>query len=166
MSEAAAKTELATADIKRIMEMLPHRPPFLLIDRVIDMESGISATGIKNVSINEPQFAGHFPGNPVMPGVLLIEAMAQTAGALVVHSLDMTGEGKLVYFMTIDRARFRSPIVPGDTVLLPVRMIRRRGPVWRFSGEARVGDKLCAEAEFSAMIVDPATKPPASSSDE
>lgn len=165
MSEAAAKTELATADIKRIMELLPHRPPFLLIDRVIDMDPGLSATGIKNVSINEPQFAGHFPGNPVMPGVLLVEAMAQTAGALVVHSLNMSQEGKLVYFMTIDRARFRSPIVPGDTVMLPVKMIRRRGPVWRFSGEARVGDRLCAEAEFSAMIMDPAAKP-ASPADE
>jgi 3-hydroxyacyl-[acyl-carrier-protein] dehydratase len=166
MSESAAKTELATADIKRIMELLPHRPPFLLIDRVIDMDPGLSATGIKNVTINEPQFEGHFPGNPVMPGVLLVEAMAQTAGALVVHSLNMSQEGKIVYFMTIDRARFRAPIVPGDTVMLPVKMIRRRGPVWRFSGEARVGDKLCAEAEFSAMIMDPTAKQSASPADE
>lgn len=151
-------TEMASADIRRIMELLPHRPPFLMIDRVIDMIPSISATGIKNVTINEPQFNGHFPDMPVMPGVLLIEAMAQTAGALVVHSLNMTAEGKLVYFMTIDKARFRSPIVPGDCVHLPVKIVRQRGPVWKFTGEARVAGKLCAEAEFSAMIIDGAGK--------
>ena len=150
--------EMASADIRRIMELLPHRPPFLMIDRVIDMLAGSSATGIKNITINEPQFNGHFPGAPVMPGVLLIEAMAQTAGALVVHSLNTTADGKLVYFMTIDKARFRSPIVPGDCVHLPVKLVRQRGPVWKFTGEARVNGKLCAEAEFSAMIVDSADK--------
>lgn len=155
MSEAGdTKAGMATADIRRIMELLPHRPPFLMIDRVIDMVPGTSATGIKNITINEPQFNGHFPGMPVMPGVLLIEAMAQTAGALVVHSLNMTAEGKTVYFMTIDKARFRSPIVPGDCVHLPVNIVRQRGPVWKFTGEARVNGKLCAEAEFSAMIMD------------
>jgi len=154
MSEAVATSEMASADIRRIMELLPHRPPFLMIDRVIDMVPGTSATGIKNITINEPQFNGHFPGMPVMPGVLLIEAMAQTAGALVVHSLNMTADGKVVYFMTIDKARFRSPIVPGDCVFLPVKLVRQRGPVWKFNGEARVNGKLCAEAEFSAMIMD------------
>ncbi len=161
MNEAAGTGALASADIKRIMELLPHRPPFLMIDRVIDMVPSVSATGIKNVTFNEPQFAGHFPGMPVMPGVLLIEAMAQTAGALVVHSLDITTDGKVVYFMTIDKARFRSPVQPGDTVLLPVKLLRRRGPVWRYSGEARVNGRLCAEAEFSAMIMDTGGKEPA-----
>ena len=158
MSEAVAPSEMASADIRRIMELLPHRPPFLMIDRVIDMVPGTSATGIKNITINEPQFNGHFPGMPVMPGVLLIEAMAQTAGALVVHSLNMTADGKLVYFMTIDKARFRSPIVPGDCVHLPVKLVRQRGPVWKFTGVARVNGKLCAEAEFGAMVMDGATK--------
>ncbi len=165
MSDAAAsKMEMASADIRRVMELLPHRPPFLMIDRVIDMVEGTSATGIKNITINEPQFNGHFPGMPVMPGVLLIEAMAQTAGALVVHTLNTTAAGKLVYFMTIDKARFRAPIVPGDCVHLPVKIVRQRGPVWKFSGEARVDGKLCAEAEFSAMIMDHEStnaKPPA-----
>ncbi|MCC6920991.1 MAG: 3-hydroxyacyl-ACP dehydratase FabZ [Alphaproteobacteria bacterium] len=161
MNDAVATGELASADIRRIMELLPHRPPFLLIDRVIDMQADArSATGVKNVTINEPQFAGHFPGLPVMPGVLLIEAMAQTAGALVVHTQNMSAEGKVVYFMTIDKARFRSPVQPGDTVMLPVKLLRRRGPVWRFSGEARVNDRLCAEAEFSAMIMDTGGKEP------
>lgn len=160
MTDAVTKSGLESADIRRIMELLPHRPPFLLIDRVIDMQPDASAaTGIKNVTMNEPQFAGHFPGMPVMPGVLLIEAMAQTAGALVVHTQNLSSDGKVVYFLTIDRARFRSPVVPGDTVHLPVKLLRRRGPVWRYSGEARVGDRLCAEAEFSAMIMESASKP-------
>lgn len=155
MTSAATSTaEMGSADIRRIMELLPHRPPFLMIDRVVEMIPGTSATGIKNITINEPQFNGHFPGMPVMPGVLLIEAMAQTAGALVVHTLNTTADGKVVYFMTIDKARFRSPIVPGDCVMLPVRLVRQRGPVWKFTGEARVDGKLCAEAEFSAMIMD------------
>lgn len=162
MNDAQDTAALESADIRRIMELLPHRPPFLLIDRVIDMKPDASgATGIKNVTMNEPQFAGHFPGVPVMPGVLLIEAMAQTAGALVVHTQKMPSAGRVVYFMTIDKARFRSPVIPGDTVLLPVKMLRRRGPVWRFSGEARVGDRLCAEAEFSAMIMEGGSGEPA-----
>jgi 3-hydroxyacyl-[acyl-carrier-protein] dehydratase len=151
-------TELETADVRRIMELLPHRPPFLMIDRLVDIVPSLSATGIKNVTMNEPQFAGHFPGYPVMPGVLIVEAMAQTAGALVIHSLGLANSARIVYFMTIDKARFRVPIVPGDTVHLPVTFQRRRGPVWRFSGEARVNGKLCAEAEFSAMIADAAQK--------
>ena len=159
----AENTVRTTADVRRIMELLPHRPPFLMIDRLIDIVPNLSATGIKNVTMNEPQFVGHFPGYPVMPGVLIVEAMAQTAGALVIESLGLANSQQIVYFMTIDKARFRVPILPGDTVHLPVKFQRRRGPVWRFSGEARVGDKLCAEAEFSAMIVDStANKPPAS----
>ncbi len=146
-------------DIRRIMELLPHRPPFLLIDRVIDIVPGESATGIKNVTMNEPQFVGHFPNMPVMPGVLLVEAMAQTAGALVVHSTQMTRGEKIVYFMTIDKARFRVPVVPGDAVHLPVKVVRQRGPVWKFTGEARVDGKLCAEAEFGAMIMDGSGRP-------
>jgi 3-hydroxyacyl-[acyl-carrier-protein] dehydratase len=145
---------LATADIKRLMELLPHRPPMLLIDRMIDIVPNTSATGIKAVSMNEPFFAGHFPGHPILPGVMIIEAMAQTAGALVMHSLNVKAGEKIVYFMGIDKARFRQPIVPGDLLFLPVKMLRARMPVWRFSGEAHVNGKLCAEAEFTAMIAE------------
>lgn len=161
MSQAAEKTELESADIKQIMALLPHRAPMLMIDRLIDIVPGISATGVKSVSINEPFFAGHFPGHPVMPGVLIVEAMAQAAGALVVHSLGGANMEKIVYFMTIDKARFRHPVVPGDQLMIPVKVQRSRGPVWRFTGEAYVNGKLCAEAEYSAMIVQPTTKPEA-----
>ena len=146
-------------DVERIMRMIPHRYPFLMIDRVRRMVPHKSAIGVKNVTINEPQFTGHFPARPIMPGVLLIEAMAQTAAALVVHSLDMIDKGKLVYFMTLDKGRFRKPVFPGDVVELHVDVIKARGPVWKFSGEARVGDAICAQAEFSAMIVDPPEEP-------
>ena len=159
MSQAAEKTELESADIKRLMELLPHRAPMLMIDRVTDIVRGVSATGVKCVSINEPYFAGHFPGHPVMPGVLIVEAMAQTAGALVVHSLEAAKMEKIVYFMTIDKARFRHPVVPGDQLIIPVKVQRSRGPVWRFGGEAYVNGRLCAEAEYSAMIVQQNAKP-------
>src|SRR5215510_8694836 len=161
MSQAAEKTELESIDVKQLMALLPHRAPMLMIDRLIDIVPNISATGIKSVSINEPFFAGHFPGHPVMPGVLIVEAMAQAAGALVVHSLGGANMEKIVYFMTIDKARFRHPVVPGDQLMIPVKVQRSRGPVWRFSGEAYVNGKLCAEAEYSAMIVQPNTKPEA-----
>ena len=143
-----------TLDIHRILRLIPHRYPFLLIDRIVDVVPATSATGIKNVTINEPHFQGHFPQRPVMPGVLIIEAMAQTAGALVMHSMGQEAEGKLVYFMTIENARFRRPVVPGDQLLLHVVKERSRGNVWKFNGEAKVDGTLVAEATYSAMIVD------------
>ncbi len=144
----------ATIDIGRIMDMIPHRYPFLMIDRVTEVVAGVSAVGIKNVTIDEPFFQGHFPAQPIMPGVLLIEAMAQTAAVLVVETLGIDREGSLVYFMSIDNARFRKPVVPGDTVHIHVRKQQSRGNVWKFKGEARVGDTLMAEATYAAMIVD------------
>lgn len=159
MSATEAKIELHTADTKRIMELLPHRPPMLLIDRMIDIVPNVSATGVRQVSISDPIFAGHFPGYPIMPGVLIVEAMAQTAGALVMYSMNASAEDKLVYFMSIDRARFRAPVVPGDVLMIPVKLQRARKPVWRFTGEAYVNGKLCAEAEYSAMIMDKNGKP-------
>jgi 3-hydroxyacyl-[acyl-carrier-protein] dehydratase len=159
MSAMEAKTELQTADTKRIMELLPHRPPMLLIDKMIDIVPNVSATGVRAVSISDPIFLGHFPGYPIMPGVLIVEAMAQTAGALVMHSMNASAEDKLVYFMAIDRARFRAPVMPGEILTIPVKLQRARKPVWRFTGEAYVNGKLCAEAEFSAMIMDKNGKP-------
>ena len=152
-----AQIEQATevADVKRLMELLPHRPPMLLIDRMTDIVPNVSATGVKAVSMNEPAFLGHFPGHPIFPGVLIVEAMAQTAGALVMHSMGARAGDKIVYFMGIDKARFRHPIVPGDLLTLPVKMQKARMPVWRFAGEAYVNGKLCAEAEFTAMIAEP-----------
>ncbi len=153
---AAQPKELGTADIVRILKLLPHRYPFLLVDKIIEMDGDNSAVGIKNVTINEPFFQGHFPNYPVMPGVLLIEGMAQTAGALCVASLTEAYEPQLVYFMAIDRARFRKPVVPGDTVYYHMVKRRNRGRVWRFEGQAKVNGQLVAEAEISAMIMDPA----------
>jgi 3-hydroxyacyl-[acyl-carrier-protein] dehydratase len=150
---------LATADIARVLKLLPHRYPFLMIDKIIDIDGDNSATGIKNVTINEPFFQGHFPNFPVMPGVMLVEGMAQTAGAICVAHLREDYQPQLVYFMAIDHAKFRKPVMPGDTVHFHVKKIRNRGPVWRFSCEAKVEGHLVAEAEISAMIVDP-TKPP------
>ena len=151
---AAASATLATADIERIMQLLPHRYPFLLVDKIIDMDRDESAIGIKNVTINEPFFQGHFPQYPVMPGVLIIEALAQTAGALCVHNAGKTNIPQIVYFMGIDGAKFRKPVLPGDRLHLHVKKIRNRGPVWRFRGEAKVDGQIVAEAEISAMIVD------------
>lgn len=141
-------------DINRIMELIPHRYPLLLVDRIVEFVPGERAVGLKNVSMNEPQFQGHFPRMPVMPGVLIIESMAQTAGAMVVATLGKESEGKLVYFMTIDEARFRKPVVPGDSMYIHVTVLQNRRNVWKFRGEAKVGDVLCAEATFSAMILD------------
>ena len=141
-------------DINRIKELIPHRYPFLLIDGIQTLTPNESAIGIKNVSVNEPFFEGHFPVRPVMPGVLIIESMAQTAGCLMVVSLGKASEDKLVYFMTIENARFRKPVVPGDRMVINVQKLRSRGSVFKFSGKAFVGEVLAAEATFSAMIVD------------
>ena len=144
----------ARIDIQRIMEMIPHRHPFLMIDKVVDVVANQRATGVKNVSINENYFRGHFPARPVMPGVLIIEAMAQTAAVLVVHTLGPEAEGKLVYFMSVDNARFRRPVFPGDRLDVHVTKQRNRGNVWKFEGQAKVGDNVMAEAVFAAMILD------------
>ena len=159
MSATTEKINLPAVDTKRLMELLPHRPPMLLIDKMIDIVPNVSATGVRAISINDPVFLGHFPGHPVMPGVMSVEAMAQTAGALVMYSMNAKAADKLVYFMSIDKARFRHPVVPGDMLYIPVKLVRARAPVWRFSGEAYVDGKLCAEAEFSAMIIDKAGRP-------
>jgi 3-hydroxyacyl-[acyl-carrier-protein] dehydratase len=150
--ETPAKT-LMSADIARIMKLLPHRYPFLLIDKMIDMNGEESGTAIKNVTINEPFFQGHFPGKPVMPGVLLVEAMAQAAGALVLNHLGDDHAGKLVFFMSIDRARFRKPVLPGDVVHFHVKLSNKRAPVWKYWAEAHVDGKKVAEAEIGAMLM-------------
>ncbi len=144
---------LHSADIGRIMKLLPHRYPFLLIDKLIDIDGEESGTAIKNVTINEPFFQGHFPGRPIMPGVLLIEAMAQAAGALVLNHLGEEHAGKLVFFMSIDKARFRKPVSPGDTVRFHVKLANRRPPVWKYWAEAHVDGKKVAEAEIGAMLM-------------
>lgn len=149
------KSELPSADIGKVLKLLPHRYPFLLVDRIIEMDRDESCIGIKNVTFNEPHFQGHFPGFPVMPGVLIIEGLAQTAGALCVHNLQEDYKPQLVYFMGIDRAKFRKPVIPGDQLEYHVRKIRSRGRAWRFYGEAKVNGQIVAEAEVSAMIVDP-----------
>lgn len=154
MEVTAEKKETVEFDIMRVMQMIPHRYPMLMIERVVDVVYGESAVGIKNVSINEPFFQGHFPTRPVMPGVLIIEAMAQTSAVLVVSSLGTEAEGKLVYFMTVDEARFRKPVMPGDQLHIHVGKVRSRGNVWKFKGEAKVNGVLCAEAIYSAMILD------------
>ncbi|MBM4137557.1 MAG: 3-hydroxyacyl-ACP dehydratase FabZ [Nitrospira sp.] len=139
-------------DIKEIQRLLPHRYPFLLVDRIIEIEPGVKAVGIKNVTINEGFFQGHFPGFPIMPGVLTIEAMAQVAGILAFCSGATVGQP--VYFVSIEKAKFRRPIVPGDQIRLEVKIIQQRGNIWRFSGNAIVGEKVASEAEFTAMITE------------
>src|SRR5215217_216502 len=155
MSEArmsdAVKSVLGTADIKEIMKLLPHRYPFLLVDRIVEIDADNSAIGIKNVTANEPHFTGHFPDEPIMPGVLLIEGMAQTAGAICARK-NGTGSN-LVYFMTIDNARFRKPVVPGDRVEYHVVKQKQRGNIWKFHCDAKVDGQLVAEADIGAMII-------------
>jgi len=141
-------------DLKEIMRMIPHRYPFLMIDKVVNVTRGMRATGVKNVTINEHFFQGHFPRWPVMPGVLIIEAMAQTAAVMVVDAIGDLAAGKLVYFTSIDDARFRRPVVPGSTLLIHVERVHNRGSVWKFHGKAMVEDKLMAEATYAAMIMD------------
>jgi 3-hydroxyacyl-[acyl-carrier-protein] dehydratase len=148
-----APTVETTLDIQRIMQMIPHRYPMLLLDKVVDIVGGESCTGIKNVTINEPFFQGHFPSRPVMPGVMIVEAMAQTSAVLVMHSLGQQNEGRLVYFMSIDEARFRRPIGPGDRIEIKVVRLQQRRNVWKFRGEAWVDGVLCAEAVYTAMII-------------
>ena len=150
---ACVEEQTLQIDIQRIMELIPHRHPFLMIDKVIDVVANERATGIKNVSINEHYFQGHFPSRPVMPGVLIIEAMAQTAAVLVVHTLGPQAEGKLVYFMSVDNARFRRPVFPGDVLHVHVVKQRHRANVWKFEGRAEVRGQLMAEAVFAAMIM-------------
>ena len=139
-------------DIKEIQKFLPHRYPFLMVDRIIEIEPGKKAIGIKNVTINEEFFQGHFPGEPIMPGVLIIEALAQVAGILAFRSGATVG--KSVYFMSIEKAKFRKPVVPGDQLRLEIQILQQRGNVWRFSGHAIVEEKVAAEAEFTAMVPD------------
>ncbi len=153
MATVEAGATVDDIDVERIMTMIPHRYPFLMIDRVVDIVPNVRATGVKNVTINEPYFAGHFPQRPVMPGVLIVEAMAQTAAVFVVNTLGPDAEGKLVYFMSIDGARFRKPVVPGDQLRVEVTKERSRGNVWRFAGRAMVDGVLVAEATYAAMIM-------------
>jgi len=144
-----------TADLARIKRMIPHRDPFLMIDSVRDIRNGEFAVGEKAVTGEEYFFEGHFPGRPIMPGVLIVEAMAQTAAVLVVQTLDMVDQGKLVYFMTVDKTKFRAPVEPGAALELHVSVLRSKGRVWKFEGVGKVGETTVAEAQFSAMIVDP-----------
>ncbi len=145
---------LKSADIQLIQRIIPHRYPFLLIDKVIDIDNLKSATGIKNVTVNEPHFQGHFPGLPIMPGVTIVEALAQTAAVMVGVSLDLVDKNLLIYFMGIDKCKFRRKVVPGDNLELKVYVLRGKvgSKVWKFSGSARVNDEIAAEVEFTAMM--------------
>ncbi len=145
-----ADTAGQVLDIERIMLLLPHRYPFLLVDKIIDVDGDQSAVGIKNVTVNEPFFTGHFPGNPVMPGVLIVEAMAQTAGAICIHA--SSAQSDVVYFMSIESAKFRRPVVPGDQLHIHVSKLKQRRNIWKFACEARVDDQLVSEAIITAMM--------------
>ena len=151
MSDAA----IGPLDVRRVMAALPHRFPMLLVDRVEELIPDQRIIATKAVTINEPFFAGHFPDRPIMPGVLIVEALAQAAGVLAVESLGLAGTGKLVYFMAIDGAKFRAPVEPGVLLRLEVEFVQKRATVCKFAGRAMVGDKLAAEANFTAMIADP-----------
>ena len=153
MDEGSAT--LGPLDVRRVMEALPHRYPMLLVDRIERLERDVSITAIKAVTINEQFFQGHFPGRPIMPGVLIVEALAQAAGVLAVESLGLAGSGKLVYFMAIDGAKFRLPVEPGCLLKLDVAFVQKRASVCKFAGRATVDGKLAAEANFTAMIADP-----------
>jgi 3-hydroxyacyl-[acyl-carrier-protein] dehydratase len=152
---ATAAPDAGPFDIRRVMAALPHRYPMLLVDRVESIVPNESIVAIKAVSINEPFFAGHFPGRPIMPGVLIVEALAQAAGVLAVESLGLAGTGKLVYFMAIDEAKFRSPVEPGVLLRLEVSFVQKRATVCKFAGRALVDGKLAAQANFTAMIAEP-----------
>jgi len=146
--------DFQTINIQEILKSIPHRYPLLLVDKVIAMEPNKSVIGIKNVTFNEPHFLGHFPDHPIMPGVMIVEAMAQTSAIMVVKSSDFNPEEKLVYFMSIDNVKFRKPVVPGDVLELHVETVQNRGPVWKFKGKGVVNGQTVTQAEFSAMIVD------------
>ena len=158
MGQDVAETAQTDIDIAEILARIPHRYPFLLVDRAEDYRPHQSIVGIKCVTINEPFFQGHFPGNPVMPGVLIIEAMAQTGALLMSKSLEVDTEGKTIFFMSVDNARFRNPVRPGDVIRMEVEVTRSRSTIFKFKGLAKVGDKLAAEAEFAAMVVETPTK--------
>ncbi|WP_413718337.1 3-hydroxyacyl-ACP dehydratase FabZ [Silicimonas sp. MF1-12-2] len=145
-------SDLKTADIELIQRIIPHRYPFLLVDRVVDIEGTARGVGIKNVTMNEPQFTGHFPGMPVMPGVLMVEAMAQTAAVVVGVGMDLADKNFGVYFMAIDNVKFRRKVGPGDTLRMAVETVRGGGKVWKFRGVASVGDEIACECEFTAMM--------------
>jgi 3-hydroxyacyl-[acyl-carrier-protein] dehydratase len=151
---ALPPVDVSLIEVKQLLKMIPHRYPFLLIDRMVDVRHDHSAVGIKNVSVNEPFFEGHFPGHPVMPGVLIIESMAQTAAALVISTLGPEAGIPIVYFMSVENAKFRKPVTPGDQLRLTVAKDRRRGNVWRFHGVGRVDGVVVAEASITAMIMD------------
>ena len=146
--------ELKSADIQLIQRILPHRYPFLLVDKVVEIDGTSSARGIKNVTMNEPHFQGHFPGTPIMPGVTIVEAMAQTAGVMIGTALDIIDQDLLIYFMSIDKCKFRRKVVPGDVLQMDIRTMRGKpgGKVWRLAGVATVDGEVAAEAEFTAMI--------------
>jgi 3-hydroxyacyl-[acyl-carrier-protein] dehydratase len=150
MTEEKNVGEISIDDIKR---MIPHRYPFLFIDKVIEVVPNKSAVGIKNVTVNEPHFNGHFPSTPIMPGVIIVEAMAQTAAVLVTKSLNLVDNGLLVYFLSIEKAKFRKPVVPGDVLYLKVEVARGGGKTWKFQGSATVNKKLVAESKFTAMMI-------------
>lgn len=152
MTEEPSKS--VEIDVNAVMRMIPHRYPFLMIDKIVDMTPGESVVGVKCVSVAEPHFQGHFPGKPIMPGVLIVEAMAQTSAVLVAYTMGDEARDKLVYFMSIEDARFRRPVVPGDVLMIHVVKKQNRGAVWKFHGEARVEDNLVAESNFTAMIMD------------
>ena len=153
-TKAAIKTDEGAIDVQEIMRRIPHRPPFLFVDRAEGFRPHKSLVGIKCVTVNEAFFAGHFPGSPVMPGVLIIEAMAQTGGLLMSKSWDVEPEGKIILFMSVDHCRFRHPVRPGDVLRMEVDVLRERGDVVKFRGRGMVGAKLAAEAEFAAMLVE------------
>lgn len=155
MTASGSEVSARTLDVRAVMAALPHRYPMLLVDRVERLDKDVSITAVKAVTINESFFAGHFPGRPIMPGVLIVEALAQAAGVLAVESLGLAGSGKLVYFMAIDGAKFRAPVEPGCLLTLEVEFVQKRSSVCKFGGRALVDGKLAAEANFTAMIADP-----------
>jgi 3-hydroxyacyl-[acyl-carrier-protein] dehydratase len=155
MDMTETPTTLNSVDIQQLLEFLPHRYPFLLVDKIVDMDSDNYGVGIKNVTMNEPHFQGHFPGHPIMPGVLIIEGIAQTAGALCIAASPKRPIQPLVYFMTIDNAKFRKPVIPGDVLHYEVTKVRQRANIWKFAALAKVDGAKVAEAEISAMIVHP-----------